>query len=142
MFEHFTDHARAVMATANAEVQRFGHEYMGTEHIFLGLIKEGGGKGAEILKAKGVDIGEMLSEIEQLLALKGGAQPVEENQAERTPEAINVVKYAAEEAEQLGSDHIGTEHILLGLLRESEGTAGSALANMGVRLDDVRASLA
>lgn len=141
MFERFTDHARKVMARANDEVQRFGHEYMGTEHILLGLIKEGDGKGAAILKARGVDIEKMLGEIEQLIALKGGPRPVTEAQAERTPEAITVIKYAVEEAAELDSDHIGTEHILLGLLRESEGAAGSALTNLGVRLDDVRAAL-
>ncbi|MHC4742548.1 MAG: Clp protease N-terminal domain-containing protein [Planctomycetota bacterium] len=141
MFERFTDRARKVMATANEEVQRFGHEYMGTEHILLGLIKESEGKGASILKARGVDIEKMLGEIEQLAALRGKSKPLEEDQAERTPEAIEVIKYAVEEAAELGSDHIGTEHILLGLLRESEGAAGSALTNLGVRLDDVRDAL-
>lgn len=141
MFERFTDHARSVMATANAEVQRFGHKCIGTEHIFLGLIKEGDGKAAAILKEKGVDIGRMLKEIEGLVTLKGGAQAVGESEVERTPEAINVVKYAIEEAKGLGCDYIGTEHILLGLLREGEGVAARVLANLGVGLEDVRASL-
>ena len=141
MFERFTDRARKVMATANEQVQRFGHECIGTEHIFLGLIKEGGGRGAAILKEKGVDIERMAGEIEHLVTLKGGPKPVAEGEVERTPGAINVVEYALEEARLLGHDHIGTEHILLGLLRDSEGIAGQVLANLGVRLEDVRASL-
>ena len=141
MFERFTDRARKVMATANAEVERFGHECIGTEHIFLGLIKEGSGRGAAILKEKGVDIEKMVGEIEQLAALKGGAREVAQGEAGRTPGAINVVKYAIEEARSLGHEYIGTEHILLGLLREGEGIAAQVLANLGVRIEDVRTSL-
>ena len=141
MWERFTDRARKVMAMANEEVQRFGHECMGTEHIFLGLIKDGSGRGAAILRENGVGIERMADEIEYLITLKGGAGAVAKDEVERTPGAINVIKYAVEEAENLGCDHIGTEHILLGLLRESEGIAGQVLANLGVRLEDVRASL-
>ncbi|MBL7154650.1 MAG: hypothetical protein ISS79_13130 [Phycisphaerae bacterium] len=141
MFERFTDRARKVMATANAETQRFGHECIGTEHIFLGLIKEGSGRGVAILKEKGVDIDRMVLEVEQVVNLKDGPGPAAKDEPERTPEAINVVKYALEEARSLGHDYIGTEHILLGLLRESDGIAAQVLANLGVKLDDVRASL-
>jgi len=141
MFERFTDRARKVMATANAEVRRFGHEYIGTEHIFLGLIKEGSGRGVAILKDKGVDIEKMLGEIEQLAALKGGAREGAQVEPGRTPGAVNVVKYAIEEARLLGHEYIGTEHVLLGLLREGEGIAAQVLANLGVEIEDVRASL-
>lgn len=129
------------MATATEEVQRFGHERMGTEHIFLALIKEGGGRGAAIVRQKGVDTERMAGEIEYLVTLKGGAKPVAKDEVERTSGAVNVIKYAIEEAKGLGCDHIGTEHILLGLLRESEGIAGQVLASLGVSLEDVRASL-
>ena len=141
MFERFTDRARKVMAAANAETQRFGHECIGTEHIFLGLIKEGSGRGVAILKEKGVDIEKMVLEVEQVVNLKDGPGPAARDEPERTPGAINVVKYALEEARSLGHDYIGTEHILLGLLRESDGIAAQVLANLGVKLDDVRASL-
>jgi len=141
MWERFTDRARAVMATANAEAQRFGHDCMGTEHIFLGLIKEGGGRGVGILKDKCVEVEKMVCEVEQLANLKDGAGPAAKDEPGRTPEAINVVRYAVEEAKELGCDHIGTEHILLGLLRESDGIAAQVLGNLGVGLEDVRASL-
>jgi len=141
MWERFTDRARAVMATANAEAQRFGHDCMGTEHIFLGLIKEGGGRGVGILKDKCVEVEKMVCEVEQLANLKDGAGPAAKDEPGRTPEAINVVKYALEEARSLGHDYVGTEHILLGLLRESDGIAAQVLGNLGVGLEDVRASL-
>ena len=141
MWERFTDRAREVMATATAEVQRFGHECIGTEHIFLGLIKEGSGRGVAILKEKGVEVEKMICEVEQLVNLKDGPGPAAKDEPGRTPEAINVVKYALEEARSLGYDYVGTEHILLGLLRESDGIAAQVLANLGVRLEDVRASL-
>ena len=141
MFERFTDRARRVMATANAEVRRFGHECIGTEHIFLGLIKESSGNGVAILKEKGVDIEKMLGEIEKLATLKGGQRAVSDTEAGRTPGAESVIKYAIEEARSLNHNYIGTEHILLGLLREGEGVAAQVLANLGVGIEEVRASL-
>ncbi len=141
MWERFTDNARKVMARANEEAQRFGHNRIGTEHILLGLIKEGGGRGAAILKEKGVDIDRMLREVDELVTVRGGAGPAAEGQAGRTAGAVNVIKYSIEEALALGHDYMGTEHILLGLLRESDGIASQVLANLGVSLDDVRASL-
>ena len=141
MFNRFTDHARAVMATANREAQRFGHSCIGTEHIFLGLLRESGGRGAAILKQKGVDIEGMLGEIEQLMRLKGVPSRGGTGEVGRTPQAVDVVKYAVEEARSLGHDYVGTEHLLLGLLRQSEGIASQVLANLGVVLDDVRSAL-
>ena len=141
MFERFSDHARSVMVSANSAVQQFGHECIGSEHIFLGLIKVPEGKGAAILKEKGIDTEKMLKEVEELAALKGGEQVVQESKIKGTPDAIKVITYAVEEARTLGAGHIGTEHILLGLLRDSEGVAGRVLANLGVTFEFVRASL-
>ncbi len=141
MFEHFTDRARKVMALANQEVQRHNHQYIGTEHIFLGLVKESSGTGAAILRNRGVDLEKMLLEVEQLLKLKDGPDVVAKGGLPQTPHAIKVIKYAVEEARSLNHDYIGTEHILLGLLRETEGIAAQVLANLSVKLKDVRSSL-
>jgi ATP-dependent Clp protease ATP-binding subunit ClpC len=138
MFERFTDRARKVMALANQEAQRFDHEFIGTEHILLGLLKEGSGAGATILKNRDVDIEAMLLETEQLLKLKRGPDKVASGQLPETPCAIKVIEYAIEEARSLNHDYLGTEHILLGLLRESEGIAAQVLMNLGLKLEDVR----
>jgi ATP-dependent Clp protease ATP-binding subunit ClpC len=142
MFERFTDRARDVMATANKQAQELGHNCIGTEHLFLGLLEQDTGTGATILKERGVDAEKMLGEIGQLLHLKGKAEAATESNLPDTPSAVKVVQYAAEEARALKQDHIGTEHLLLGLLRETDGIAAQVLANLGVRLEDVRESLA
>ncbi len=138
MFERFTDRARKVMAIANQEVQRFNHEYIGTEHILLGLIKESSGTGAAVLKNLGVDIEKMLLEMEQIFKLKGRPDKVTMDKQSPTPLAKKVIEYAIEEARSLNHKYIGTEHILLGLLRESEGTAAQVLVNLGVSIERVR----
>ena len=138
MFERFTDRARKVMAIANEHVRRFHHQYIGTEHIFLGLIKENGGTGATVLKNLDVDIDKMLPEVEQLFKLKGGRDAVAKGKIQQTQNAIKVIEYAIEEARNLNHDYIGTEHILLGLLRESEGIASQVLVNLGVSIEGVR----
>ena len=142
MFERFTDHARGVMALANQQAQNFGHDRIGTEHIFLGLLKEDAGTGAKILKDRGVDTEKMLLEIEQLLKLRGKPEQTAESKLPATPPAMQVVQYAIEEARALNHDHIGTEHLLLGLLRETDGIAAQTLANLGVKIEDVRENLA
>ena len=141
MFERFTEEARNVMALASQQAQRFGHNYIGTEHIFLGLLKEDACTGAKILKNCGVDTKKMRLEIKQLLKLKGESQPDAESKLPPTPLAMRVVQYAIEEARALKHDHIGTEHLLLGLLRETDGIAAQVLANLGVKIEDVRDSL-
>lgn len=138
MFERFTDRARKVMSIANEQVQLFNHQYIGTEHIFLGLVKEGGGTGAVVLKNLGVDIEKMLPEVGQLFKLKGGRDAVALGKIPQTQNAIKVIEYAIEEARNLNHDYIGTEHILLGLLRESEGIASQVLVNLGVSIEGVR----
>ena len=136
MFERFTDRARKIMALANQEAQRFNHEYIGTEHILLGLVKEGSGVGATVLKNLDVDIKKLRLEVEKLV--KSGPDMVTMGKLPQTPRAKKVVEYAIEEARTLNHNYVGTEHILLGLLRESEGIAAQVLMNLGLKLEDVR----
>jgi len=136
MFERFTDRARKVMALANQEAQRFNHEYIGTEHILLGLVKEGSGVGATVLKNLDVDIKKLRLEVEKLV--KSGPDMVTMGKLPQTPRAKKVIEYAIEEARSLNHNYVGTEHILLGLLRESEGIAAQVLMNLGLKLEEVR----
>lgn len=136
MFERFTDRARKVMALANQEAQRFNHEYIGTEHILLGLVKEGSGVGANVLKNLDVDIKKLRLEIEKLV--KSGPDMVTMGKLPQTPRAKKVIEFAIEEARSLNHNYVGTEHILLGLLRETEGIAAQVLMNLGLKLEDVR----
>jgi ATP-dependent Clp protease ATP-binding subunit ClpC len=136
MFERFTDRARKVMALANQEAQRFNHEYIGTEHILLGLVKEGSGVGANVLKNLDVDIKKLRLEVEKLV--KSGPDMVSMGKLPQTPRAKKVIEYAIEEARSLNHNYVGTEHILLGLLRETEGIAAQVLMNLGLKLEDVR----
>jgi ATP-dependent Clp protease ATP-binding subunit ClpC len=136
MFERFTDRARKVMALANQEAQRFNHEYIGTEHILLGLVKEGSGVGANVLKNLGVDLRKVRLEVEKLV--KSGPEMVTMGKLPQTPRAKRVIEYAIEEARNLNHNYVGTEHLLLGLLREQDGVAAQVLMNLGLKLDDVR----
>ncbi len=136
MFERFTDRARKVMALANQEAQRFNHEYIGTEHILLGLVKEGSGVGANVLKNLEVDLRKVRLEVEKLV--KSGPDMVTMGKLPQTPRAKKVIEYAIEEARNLNHNYVGTEHLLLGLLREHEGVAAQVLMNLGLKLDDVR----
>jgi len=124
------------MALANQEAQRFNHEYIGTEHILLGLVKEGSGVGATVLKNLEVDIKKLRLEVEKLV--KSGPDMVTMGKLPQTPRAKKVIEYAIEEARSLNHNYVGTEHILLGLLRESEGIAAQVLMNLGLKLEDVR----
>jgi ATP-dependent Clp protease ATP-binding subunit ClpC len=136
MFERFTDRARKVMALANQEAQRFNHEYIGTEHILLGLVKEGSGVGATVLKNLDVDIKKLRLEVEKLV--KSGPDMVTMGKLPQTPRAKKVIEYAIEEARSLNHNYVGTEHILLGLLRETEGIAAQVVMSLGLKLEDVR----
>ncbi|MBN2064455.1 MAG: ATP-dependent Clp protease ATP-binding subunit, partial [Sedimentisphaerales bacterium] len=136
MFERFTDRARKIMALANQEAQRFNHEYIGTEHILLGLVREGSGVGANVLKNLDVDLRKVRLEIEKLV--KSGPDMVTMGKLPQTPRAKKVIEYAIEEARALNHNYVGTEHLLLGLLRESEGVAAQVLMNLGLKLDKVR----
>ncbi|MFG0329084.1 MAG: ATP-dependent Clp protease ATP-binding subunit [Phycisphaerales bacterium] len=136
MFERFTDRARKVMALANQEAQRFNHEYIGTEHILLGLVKEGSGVGANVLKNLGVDLRKVRLEVEKLV--KSGPDIVTMGKLPQTPRAKKVIEYAIEEARNLNHNYVGTEHLLLGLLREHDGVAAQVLMNLGLKLEEVR----
>ena len=136
MFERFTDRARKVMALANQEAQRFNHEYIGTEHILLGLVKEGSGVGANVLKNLDVDLRKVRLEVEKLV--KSGPDMVTMGKLPQTPRAKKVIEYAIEEARNLNHNYVGTEHLLLGLLREHEGVAAQVLLNLRLKLEEVR----
>jgi ATP-dependent Clp protease ATP-binding subunit ClpC len=136
MYERFTDRARKVMQLANQEAQRFNHEYIGTEHVLLGLIKEGSGVAANVLKNLDVDLRKIRLEVEKLV--QSGPDMVTMGKLPQTPRAKKVIEYSMEEARNLNHNYVGTEHILLGLLREQEGVAAQVLMNLGLRLEDVR----
>ena len=124
------------MALANQEAQRFNHEYIGTEHILLGLVKEGSGVGANVLKNLDVDLRKVRLEVEKLV--KSGPDMVTMGKLPQTPRAKKVIEYAIEEARSLNHNYVGTEHLLLGLLREHEGVAAQVLMNLGLKLEEVR----
>ena len=124
------------MALANQEAQRFNHEYIGTEHILLGLVKEGSGVGANVLKNMDVDLRKVRLEVEKLV--KSGPDMVTMGKLPQTPRAKKVIEYAIEEARNLNHNYVGTEHLLLGLLREHEGVAAQVLMNLGLKLEEVR----
>jgi len=137
MYERFTDHARNVMLLANQEAQRLKHEYIGTEHILLGLIKEGSGVAVSILKVFGVEPDEIMTETEK--HIPEGILPVGlTDRLPLLPRAKKVIEDAMEEARSLNHRYVGTEHILLGLLREEEGVGAQVLMNLGLQLDKVR----
>ncbi|MBN1341877.1 MAG: ATP-dependent Clp protease ATP-binding subunit [Phycisphaerae bacterium] len=136
MFERFTDRARKVMALAHQEAQRFNHEYIGTEHILLGLVKEGSGVGANVLRNLNVELRNVRLEVEKLV--KSGPEMVTMGKLPQTPRAKKVIEYAIEEARNLNHNYVGTEHLLLGLLRERDGVAAQVLQNLGLKLDEVR----
>jgi len=136
MYERFTDRARKVMQLANQEAQRFNHEYIGTEHILLGLIKEGSGVAANVLKNLDVDLRKIRLEVEKLV--QSGPDMVTMGKLPQTPRAKKVIEYSMEEARNLNHNYVGTEHILLGLLREQEGVAALVLMNLGLKLEEVR----
>jgi ATP-dependent Clp protease ATP-binding subunit ClpC len=136
MYERFTDRARKVMQLANQEAQRFNHEYIGTEHVLLGLVKEGSGVAANVLKRLDVDLRKIRLEVEKIV--QSGPDMVTMGKLPQTPRAKKVIEYAMEEARNLNHNYVGTEHLLLGLLREQEGVAAQVLMNLGLKLEDVR----
>ena len=136
MFERFTDRARKVMALANQEAQRLDHSHLGTEHILLGLVKEGSGVGANVLKNFGIDLRKVRVEVEKLAQKKGDSPP--SGKLPQTPRTKQVIEYAIEEARSLSHNYVGTEHLLLGLIRETEGIAAKVLQSLGLKLEEVR----
>ncbi len=138
MFDRFTEHARKVMGLARFEALRLGHDYIGTEHLLLGLIREDSGIAADILKALDVDLKKIRQEVEKLVS-HGTATDV---QLPFTPRGKKFLELALEEASNLGHNYIGTEHLLLGLIGEQEGIAAEVLDNIGVDIETVRTEVA
>jgi hypothetical protein len=136
MYARFTDRARKVIQLANEEAQRYNHEYIGTEHILLGLAKEGSGVAANVLKNFGAELSTLRRETEKFV--QQGPDVVTMPKLPLTPRAKKVIENAIEEARNLNHNYVSTEHLLLGLLREEEGVAAQVLQNLGLRLADVR----
>jgi ATP-dependent Clp protease ATP-binding subunit ClpA len=134
-FDKFTDRARRVLTLAQEEATRFNHNYIGTEHLLLGLVRESDGVAAKVLQSLGVELNRVRSAVEFIIG-RGDRMIV--SQIGLTPRAKKVIELAVDEARQLGHHYIGTEHLLLGLVREGEGIAAGALESMGVNLDRVR----
>jgi ATP-dependent Clp protease ATP-binding subunit ClpC len=134
--EQFTDRARRALKLANEEAQRFCHEYVGTEHILLGLTREETGAAALILKDCGIDPSKVRAQIEKII--QPGPDPVGTGTLPRTPRAKKVIAYSIEEARRLNCEEVDTGHLLLGTLRAQDGVAAQVLIIMGLRLDDVR----
>ncbi|MBD1923323.1 ATP-dependent Clp protease ATP-binding subunit [Microcoleus sp. FACHB-831] len=135
MFERFTEKAIKVIMLAQEEARRLGHNFVGTEQILLGLIGEGTGVAAKVLKSMGVNLKDARIEVEKIIGRGSGFVAVE---IPFTPRAKRVLELSLEEARQLGHNYIGTEHLLLGLIREGEGVAARVLENLGVDLSKVR----
>ncbi|MCD8138882.1 MAG: ATP-dependent Clp protease ATP-binding subunit [Planctomycetaceae bacterium] len=140
MLEKFTDRARKVINLARQEAERLGHEFIGTEHILLGLVKEGSGVAANVLENLGVDLEKIRLEVEKYVSSPGETISASSS-LPFTPKAKKVLELAMEEARNLEHNYIGTEHLLLGVLREQDGMAAQVLLNLGVKLEDVRAEL-
>jgi ATP-dependent Clp protease ATP-binding subunit ClpA len=136
MYERFTDRARKVMQMSNMEAHRLQHEYIGTEHILLGLIAEGAGVAARVFRNLGVDLEKVRREVEKIVM--AGPDMLTIGKLPLTPRAKRVIEFANEEARFLEHNYIGTEHLLLGSLREVEGVGAQVLMNIGLRLSDVR----
>ncbi|MBR4414254.1 MAG: ATP-dependent Clp protease ATP-binding subunit [Aeriscardovia sp.] len=138
MFERFTDRARRVIVFAQQEAHTLQHSYIGTEHILLGLIREGDGIAAKTLAAKGIELDKTR---DQVIEMIGKGTESRDGHIPFTPHARQVLELSLREALQLGHSYIGTEHILLGLIREGEGVGSQVLIKMGVDLNDLRSSV-
>ncbi len=136
MFNKFTERARKVILLAKQEAKRFNHDYIGTEHVLLGLLREGEGVAAAVLQSLGMNLNNIRLEVEKLVQI--GPTTVVSGDLPFTPKAKKVMELAMEEARMLGHNYIGTEHLLLGLIREGEGVASQVFMNMGLDLEKVR----
>src|SRR5499433_2006694 len=135
MFERFTDRARRVVVLAQEEARMLNHNYIGTEHILLGLIHEGEGVAAKALESLGISLEAVRQQVEEII---GQGQQAPSGHIPFTPRAKKVLELSLREALQLGHNYIGTEHILLGLIREGEGVAAQVLVKLGADLSRVR----
>lgn len=141
MYERFTDRARKVMQLANQEAQRLNHEYIGVEHILLGLVKEGSGVAANVLKNLDIDVRRVRLEIEKLVQagpemVTMGKLPM--GKLPQTARARKCIEFSMEEARNMGHNYVGTEHILIALMRDPEGVASQVLIGLGLIAAEVR----
>ncbi len=139
MYERFTDQAQKVMQLADQQARRFNHGYIGTEHILLGLVNAGSGVGPVILKKLHIDFETVRQKVEK--SLGEGPERVTGRKLPLTPRAKMVVEYAMDEGCRLSQSHVGTEHILLGLLWEQEGVAAQVLMSLGAGIKEVLAEV-
>ena len=135
-FDKFTERARRVLTLAQEEAQRFNHNYIGTEHLLLGLVREGDGVAAKVLANLGIELNKVRSAVEFII---GRGDRAVMGEIGLTPRAKKVIELAVDEARRLNHHYIGTEHVLLGLVREGEGIAAGVLESLGVNLERVRA---
>src|SRR5947207_3328201 len=135
MWQRFTERARKVVFYAQEEAQKFGEGYVSTEHLLLGLVRESDSVAARVLEKLGVSLNRIRSEVEKQLP-RGDARPSQDMTL--TPRAKRVIDLAYDEARNLNNNYIGTEHLLLGLIREGDGLAGRVLAKLGVELERAR----
>ena len=134
-FDRFTKRARHVLTLAQEEARSFQHNYIGTEHLLLGLVREGEGIAAQVLRNLGVEVNQVRSAVEAII---GRGDRIVTGEVGFTPRAKKVIELAVDEARRLNHRFIGTEHLLLGLIREGEGVASGVLESLGVRLDQAR----
>jgi ATP-dependent Clp protease ATP-binding subunit ClpC len=134
-FDKFTERARKVLSLAQEEAQRFQHNYIGTEHLLLGLVREGEGVAAKVLSKLGVELQKVRESVEFII---GRGDRIVLGEIGLTPRAKKVIELAVDEARRMNHHYIGTEHLLLGLLREGEGIGAGVLESLGVRLEIAR----
>jgi ATP-dependent Clp protease ATP-binding subunit ClpC len=139
MWEPYTERARKSIVLAQEEAQRLGQAYVGTEHMLLGLLREGGSVAAKLLEAKGVTVERTRQNVEMMMGRAAGR--VVHNEMVFTPRAKRSMELAAEEAKKLNQDYIGTEHLLLGIIQEGEGVGARVLTGFGVKAGDLRESV-
>lgn len=139
MYERFTDRARKVMQLANMEAQRLNHEYIGTEHLLLGLIKESNGVATTVLHNLGLNLDQCRAECLKLV--QPGPDVVTMGRLPMTPRTKGCIEKAIQWARDLSHNHVGTEHLLLGLVSETEGVAAQVLLNFGVKLETVKSEV-
>src|SRR5205809_5130314 len=137
-FDKFTERARRVITLAQEEALRFNHNYIGTEHLLLGLVREGEGVAAKVLANLGVELNKVRSAVEFII---GRGDRAVMGEIGLTPRAKKIIELAVDEARRMGHHYIGTEHLLLGMVREREGVAAGVLETMGVSLDRARAEI-
>ena len=134
-FDKFTERARKVLSLSQEEAQRFQHNYIGTEHLLLGLVREGEGVAAVVLLKLGIELNKVRSTVEFII---GRGDRIVLGEIGLTPRAKKVIELAVDEARRMNHHYIGTEHLLLGLLREGEGIGAGVLESLGVRLERAR----